>query len=296
MGGKEAGWRPFRVLIQPLEAERYYRFDFLIERKLSEDELDAFVAGARRRMDEVLAKAETRPLSSSDGQRLRAALTESLQGAVGRYRIAAPSAVFDRESSYSSVHAEMIRLAEDWRKAAEDEEAAKSLETELRHMARQQKLVRETSMGASTADNDYVSGDLGLLYAGRIGEAAAYIGANFYLRPVNKSVPLHQKGGIWRRLAFTVGLTLNSIEDQRGIRSDLYFTQALVLGAGYRLSQDWRVGGGGLVFRERDPESYPLTRKRRTTLTPYVALAFDADMGRQLKGIGGLFDFLKGGK
>ncbi len=111
-----------------------------------------------------------------------------------------------------------------------------------------------------------------------------------------KSVPLRQKGGVLRRLAFTVGLTLNSIEDSRGIRSDLYFNQALVLGAGFRISQNWRVGGGGLVFRERDPDSYPLTRKKRTALTPYVALAFDADIGQQLKGIGGLFDFLKGGK
>jgi len=107
---------------------------------------------------------------------------------------------------------------------------------------------------------------------------------------------LRQKGGVLRRLAFTVGLTLNSIEDRRGIRSDLYFNQALVLGAGYRISQDWRVAGGGLVFRERDPDSYPLTSRTRTALTPYVALAFDADIGQQLKGIGGLFDFLKGGR
>ena len=104
---------------------------------------------------------------------------------------------------------------------------------------------------------------------------------------------MRQKGGL-RRFAFTVGLTLNSIEDKRGIRSDLYFNQALVLGAGFRVSQYWRISGGGLVFRERDPDSYPLTRRRRTALTPYVAVAFDVDTGQQLKGIGGLFDFLRG--
>ena len=295
-GGEEAGWRPFRVLIQPLEAERYYRFDFLLERKLTEAELDAFVAGARRRADGVLEEAGTGSFLRPDGQRLLAALTESLRGVVDSEQFKAPGTVFDRESSYSSVHAEMIRLAEDWREAAEGGEAAELLEIKLEDMVRQQNLVRQTSIGASTADNDYVSGDIGLLYAARIGETVAYIGANFYLRPVNKSVPLRQKGGVLRRLAFTVGLTLNSIEDRRGIRSDLYFNQALVLGAGYRISQDWRVGGGGLVFRERDPDSYPLTRKKRTALTPYVALAFDADIGRQLKGIGGLFDFLKGGR
>ena len=284
--GEKAGWRPFRVLIQPLDAERYYRFDFLLERKLTEAELNAFVAGVRQRADGI----------SPDGQLLRAALTESLQRVVDSDRFRAPSSVFDRESPYSTVEAEMIRLAEDWREAGEAEGATEPLDIKLKDMVRQQNLLLETSIGASTADNDYVSADIGVLYAARIGEPSAYIGANFYLRPVNKGVPLRQKGGALRRFAFTVGLTLNSIEDKRGIRSDLYFNQVLVLGAGFRISQYWRVGGGGLVFRERDPDSYPLTRKKRTALTPYVALAFDADIGPQLKGIGGLFDFLKGGR
>ena len=294
-GGEETGWRRFRVLSQPLEAERYYRFDFLLERKLAEVELDAFLAGARRRGDEVLERADRGSFLPSDGQRLRVALTESLRDAIDRNLFEMPGTVFDGESS-ARAHAEMVRLAENWRGAAEGGEAAELLETQLVDMVRQQNVMRQTSMGASTADNDYVSGDIGLLYAARIGEPAVYIGANFYLRPVNKGVPLRQKGGSLRRFAFTVGLTLNSIEDRRGIRSDLYFNQTLVLGAGYRISQYWRVGGGGLVFRERDPDSYPLTRKKRTALTPYVSLSFDADTGQQLKGIGGLFDFLKGGR
>ena len=293
-GGEEAGWRPFRVLIQPLEAERYYRFDFLLERKLTETERDAFVAGTRRRADRALEKTGTVSYLPLEG--LRAALTEGLQGVVDSDWLEASGMVFDGESPHSSAPAEMIRLAEDWPEAAEGGEAAELLEIRLEDLVRQQTLVRDTGMGASTAHNNYVSGDIGLLYAPRIGETAAYVGANFYLRPVNKGVPLRQKGGVLRRLAFTVGLTLNSIEDSRGIRSDLYFNQALVLGAGYRISQGWRVGGGGVVFRERDPGSYPLTRKKRTAMTPYVALAFDADIGQQLKGIGGLFDFLKGGR
>ena len=295
-GGKEARWRPFRVLIQPLEAERYYSFEFLLERRLTEAELDAFVDGARRRADRVLEKAGTGSLLRPDGQRLRTALTESLQSVVGSDRFKAPGTVFDRETPYPSVHAEMVRLAEDWRGADEGGEVAESLEIKLEDMVRQQNLVREISIGASTANNDYVGGDIGMLYAATIGETVAYVGVNFYLRPVNKSVPLRQKGGFLRRFSLTAGLTLNSIEDRRGIRSDLYFNQALVLGAGYRISQYWRVGGGGLVFRERDPGSYPLTRKKRTAVTPYLALAFDVDIGQQLKGIGGLFDFLKGGR
>jgi len=293
VAGDLAGWRPFKALIQPLEAESYYRFEFHLERRLTEAEVDGFVAGARRRAAGVLARADRGALRQPDGQRLRTALTESLEGVVDCDRFRAPGTIFDREAPYGSVNAELSRVAGDWAEAAEGREADELLQARLSDLARRQHLVHDTSIGASTADNDYVSGDIGLLYASRIGETAAYIGANFHLRPVNKSVPLRQKGGL-RRFAFTVGLTLNSIEDKRGIRSDLYFNQALVLGAGFRVSQYWRISGGGLVFRERDPDSYPLTRRRRTALTPYVAVAFDVDTGQQLKGIGGLFDFLRG--
>ncbi|MFT5376314.1 MAG: hypothetical protein ACI906_003151 [Candidatus Latescibacterota bacterium] len=288
-------WRSFRVLIEPLEAERYYRFDFELKRKLTQAEVDAFVAGARRRADGVLEEAGRGTLLSSDGQRLRSALRQSLHGVVDRGDLKSPGGVFDGNASYESVHAEMVGLSEAWGDGEGDEKVTDLVEGRLADMVRQQSLVNETGVGASTADNDYVSADIGMLYAASIGKTVAYVGVNFYLRPVNKSVPLRQKGGL-RRFAFTAGMTLNSIEDRRGIRSDLYFNQALVLGAGYRLSQYWRLSGGGLVFRERDPDSYPLTNKKRTAVTPYVALAFDVDAGRHLKGIGGLFDFLKGGR
>ncbi len=296
--GKKAGWRTFRMLIQPLEAQRYYHFDFVLERKLIDNELEAFVADARRQADGFLAdgllQAGSGSLSNADGEQLRALLMESLQRVADSDALKQVRPVFDRDVSYASVHQEMSRLADDWRRAAEEEGGDEPLKIRLKNLVRQQSLVLETSMGASTVDNDYVSGDVGVLYAPRIGARSAYMGANFYLRPVNKSVPLRLKGGGLRRFAFTVGLTLNSIEDSRGIRNDLYYNSALMLGAGYRISQYWRISGGGLVFRERDPDSYPLTNKSRTALTPYVALSFDADIGHQLKGIGGLFDFLKG--
>lgn len=297
--GSAGQWRSFRVLIEPLEAERYYRFAFELKRKLNEAEVDAFVAGVEQRADGLLEDVGGATLMSSDGERLRAALNESLHAAIGGDALKAPGAVFDGNAPYEKVHAQMVSLAAVWADSEDEddedrEEVSELIEGRLADMVRQESIVRATGVGASTADNDYVSADIGMLYASSIGKTAAYIGANFYLRPVNKSVPLRQKGGL-RRLAFTVGMTLNSIEDRRGIRSDLYFNQALVLGAGYRISQYWRLSGGGLVFRERDPDSYPLTNKKRTAITPYMALAFDVDAGRHLKGIGGLFDFLKGG-
>lgn len=150
-----------------------------------------------------------------------------------------------------------------------------------------------TTLLVDTMANNYVSADAGLVYAGALKKASVYLGTNLYLRPVDKGVPLSQKGGVLRRFAFNVGLTLQSIADDRRTRDDLFLNQALVLGAGYRLSQYLRAGGGALVFWERDPDTFPLTRTRRAAMTPYVGLSFDLDMGSQLKGIGSLFDFLK---
>jgi hypothetical protein len=145
-----------------------------------------------------------------------------------------------------------------------------------------------------TAENRYVSADVGLAYAETIGEASMYAGANLYMRPVNKDVPLSQRGGFFRRFAFTVGLSLQSIADKRGTRDDLFLDQALVLGVGYRISQYLRAGGGALVFWERDPDTFPLTRTQSTAVTPYAAISFDIGVGDQLKGVGSLFDFLHG--
>lgn len=290
-GNKDAGWQTFRMLIQPLEAQRYYHFDFALERKLVGREVDAFVAAARGQAGRLL-QGSGRSLTMSDGERLRSLLIASLHRVVDADRLKV-GAIFDADLSYASVHDELSRLAADWR-GADDEGADDALTAGLEALARRQSVTLRTSMGASTVDNDYVSADVGMLYAPSIGARSAYVGANFYLRPVNKSVPLRLKGGHMRRFAVTVGVSLNSIEDRRGIRSDLYYNSTLVLGAGYRISQYWRIGAGGLLFRERDPDSYPLTNKKRTALTPYVALSFDADVGHQLRGIGGLFDFLKG--
>ena len=49
------------------------------------------------------------------------------------------------------------------------------------------------------------------------------------------------------------------------------------------------------MFRERDPETFPLTASTSLAGSPYVGISFDVDVGEQLKGFGRLFDFLKGG-
>ena len=134
-----------------------------------------------------------------------------------------------------------------------------------------------------TEQKNYVSVDAGLLYAGDISIAALYVGSNIYFRPVNKDAPLTEISSLGRRLALTVGLTVSSVADENNkTRSNLFWTQSLVLGAGYRLTSSLRGGGGALVFRESDPN--PLITRKSAAVTWYISFSFDLNL---LKGFAG---------
>ena len=151
------------------------------------------------------------------------------------------------------------------------------------------------SFSVHTESDAYVSMDAGLLYAHEIEETSMYLGVNFYLRPVAKGVSLRSRGGFLRRCAFTAGLAVQDVEDKRSTRRALVGPMSIVLGAGIHSSNYVRLGGGALIFRERDPETFPLTTRTSLTSTPYISASFDLDVGSQLRGLGGLFDGLKGG-
>ena len=128
-----------------------------------------------------------------------------------------------------------------------------------------------------TAHGNYVSIDVGLLYAGSIGIGALYVGSNIYLRPVNKHAPLRSFNNIGQRLAVTVGATVSSVADEDNqTRSGLFWNQGLVLGAGYRLTSSVRAGGGALVFREANPN--PLITGKSAAATWYASVSFDLDL------------------
>jgi len=134
-----------------------------------------------------------------------------------------------------------------------------------------------------TQRKNYVSVDAGVLFAGDIGIGGVYVGSNIYFRPVNKDAPLHSFDAIVRRLAVTIGLTISSIaDDTHHTRSDLFWNQSLVLGAGYRITSSVRGGAGALVFREADPN--PLITRTSTATTWYVSFSLDLDL---LKGFAG---------
>ena len=146
-----------------------------------------------------------------------------------------------------------------------------------------------TSFWSDTQSSNYVSLDVGLLYVPELKETSAYIGSNFYLRPVAKNIPLQNKGGFMRRFAFTIGLAVQDVEDERSTRKALFGPMSVVLGAGVRVSKYVRAGGGILIFRERDPETFPLTTRTSLAGSPYVSASFDMDVGKHFKGLSGLF-------
>ena len=142
-----------------------------------------------------------------------------------------------------------------------------------------------TTADGRTAQKNYVSADVGLLYAGDIGIGALYVGSNIYFRPVNKDAPLSEVSSLARRLAVTIGITLSSVADEENrTRSDLFWHQSLVLGAGYRITSSIRGGGGALVFRGADPN--PLITRTSPAVTWYASFSFDLDVAQGLAGWG----------
>ena len=136
-----------------------------------------------------------------------------------------------------------------------------------------------TTVEGRTSQKSHVSADIGLLYAGDIDIGAVYVGANIYFRPVNTDASLSEASSIGRRLSLTVGVTVSPVSDENDrTRSDLFWNQSLVLGAGYRLTSSIRAGGGALVFLESDPN--PLIRAKEVATTWYVSFSFDVDVGR----------------
>ena len=129
---------------------------------------------------------------------------------------------------------------------------------------------------ASTHSNFYVAVDAGLIHAPHIGTVAPYLGANIYLRPVNKDAALTQRGGFWRRCAVTVGLTGTEPGTAVDNAFALFGSQALLVGGGCRVTQSLRLGLGGLVFKAPDPN--PLIDNPQVVGVPYYSFSFDFDV------------------
>jgi hypothetical protein len=140
-----------------------------------------------------------------------------------------------------------------------------------------------TILGSSTAPYEarfgwYVSADLGLAVVPETDELSSYIGANVYLRPVNKKAPIRRFS---QRFALMAGLTVEKLShpDRKGLVSD----RPVLLGAGIRITEHIRLGLGAELFKEDDPD--PLVEDDSFAVTPFVSFSIDWDVAQQFKNI-----------
>jgi hypothetical protein len=215
-----------------------------------------------------------------------------VEPAIGAPAVAAIAALFAPGGALPAALSQtdrQARLMSRLAAALKDRDAALVSFTEALVLIMQdERFVEATTVAdGATTQNNYISADGGLLYAGDIGQAALFVGTNIYLRPVNKDAPLSQRGSFGRRFAFTVGVTVSSIADDNGTRTDMFADSSLVLGAGLRVTQSIRVGAGALVFKESDPN--PLVTKKTAAATWYLSFSFDINVAKGLEGLGGEF-------
>lgn len=235
------------------------------------DELLQELAGTKDIAEELTVQNRTalRDLASEDGP-LMAALhaTTSLQRALR-----------DTQSAVNRRQDAVAALVKDVQEAAHSEVL----------------VLASTADIVETERKPYVSADLGVLYAPSLGKALPTVGVNLYFRPVNKHVPLSQKGSFLRRFALTAGVTLGSVADGDEMgngktRDDLFLDRAAFLGAGFRITGSIRLGFGTLFLLKQDDN--PLVDDTSLALSPYGSAAIDinvkeaaSDIGKMLGGI-----------
>jgi hypothetical protein len=134
----------------------------------------------------------------------------------------------------------------------------------------------------------YVTLDVGAAYVWRIDRVLSYSGANIYLRPVNKNIPLRNYRGLdWFtvRTSFLIGITMNSVE-KSNTRKGLIGTSALVLGAGIRPVPFLKINGGCFMYYNYSTNPLISQDKYRTTFSPFVSISIDVDAKALFGGIG----------
>jgi hypothetical protein len=144
-----------------------------------------------------------------------------------------------------------------------------------------------TTAAWETRARSYISADVGVTWSQPIESFFFYLGANFYLGPVNKKAPLRwsEPGNFRKRFAFTAGIPINSFSDTATrttlASGDVTLTgvlgdRPLLLGAGLRLNDLVRVTGGTVLFRVKSPN--PLITATELDYAWYVALSIDWDL------------------
>jgi hypothetical protein len=137
-----------------------------------------------------------------------------------------------------------------------------------------------------TRARQFVTVDLGVLYAPGLDEAEPYTGLSFTFHPVNKRIPQTLRTPLLDRLSLVVGLTTGSVSKEEEY-DDLVADRAGVAGVGVRFFDFLRATAGGLVVRDLGGSA--LDPDRDVRVTPFYALSFDIDVQRVLGSIGKLW-------
>ena len=145
----------------------------------------------------------------------------------------------------------------------------------------------DTTANWDTRARSYISADVGVAWSNPIDSFFFYLGANFYLGPVNKRAPLRwsDPGNFRKRFSFTVGIPINTISDTQSqttlTAGDVTLTgvlgdRPLLLGAGLRLNDLLRVTSGAVLFRVENPN--PLITRERLDYSWFLAFSIDWDL------------------
>jgi hypothetical protein len=146
--------------------------------------------------------------------------------------------------------------------------------------------------GDTTANWDvrarsYISADVGVAWSNPIDSFFFYLGANFYLGPVNKRAPLRwsDPGNFRKRFSFSAGIPINTISDTPSgttlTAGDVTLTgvlgdRPLLVGAGLRVNDLVRVSSGVVLFRVVNPN--PLITRERLDYSWFLAFSIDWDL------------------
>ena len=154
---------------------------------------------------------------------------------------------------------------------------------ELRHL----KLARTYELDTKENAKAHFSLNYGGIYDFYGDKVRTFTTINFFLRPINPSVPLDAYNySFWRsihaRTSLSFGLSDNTIADPGSDKRGIIGDRALMFGLGFRALYLLTVNTGVLIY-EQDDRS-PLVTNYSTKFTPYVGLSANVE----LKGIFGL--------
>jgi hypothetical protein len=120
-----------------------------------------------------------------------------------------------------------------------------------------------------------------------------YLGINYSFRSLDSEVPFHylrKRLKFYQRLAIHVGLTLNTLgKDDH--RSNLFGTNNLILGGGYKFSHVVSITAGALFFNKVNPN--PLLDQKKISAVPYLGLSANLKIKAALGDLGKALGIIK---